>query len=75
MKGDLIQVQIDNGNPFMVREDNASFCKHCGADILWCVTGKGKNMPVDPPVGEALAGESPVITTSHFQTCSAREPR
>lgn len=69
MKGDLIQVQIDNGNPFMVREDNASFCKHCGADILWCITGKGKPMPVDPPP----ASEEPVCTTSHFQTCSARQ--
>jgi len=71
MKGDIIQVQIDNGNPFMVREDNASFCTRCGADILWCVTGKGKNMPVDPPP----PSEEPVCTTSHFQTCPNREPR
>jgi len=21
-------------------------CKYCGADILWCVTKKGKRMPV-----------------------------
>jgi hypothetical protein len=25
-----------------------SACRHCGADVLWAITAKGRKMPVDP---------------------------
>lgn len=63
MKGDDVQVTWEKG-VFTVMEDNQSVCRSCGADILWCITKKGKKMPVDlPPDG------SDEPTTSHFATC------
>lgn len=62
MKGDQIQVTTDRGNVFYVTEDNQSDCRSCGESIIWCITAKGKKMPVDVP-----EDDSP--TTSHFATC------
>lgn len=62
MKGDIIQVTTERGNTFRVTEENQSECRSCGAPILWCVTVKGKKMPVDMPEGDEP-------TTSHFSTC------
>lgn len=63
MKGDQIQVTSDRGIMFTVVEDNESHCSFCGETILWCVTKKGKKMPVDIPneIGDS--------TVSHFATC------
>lgn len=62
MKGDQIEVLTERGNTFRVTEDNEAECRSCGAPILWCVTVKGKKMPVDI----STEGEP---TTSHFATC------
>lgn len=63
MKDDVIQVLTDRGNTFNVTEENQSECRSCGEVILWCVTAKGKKMPVDVP------DEPGAPTTSHFATC------
>jgi hypothetical protein len=63
MHGDEIEVATERGNLFRVTEDNPAECRSCGAPILWCITVKGKKMPVDVP---AVEGEP---TTSHFATC------
>lgn len=68
MKGDSVEVVTDRGNMFRVTEDNEAACKYCGASILWCITAKGKKMPVD-----ILEDEGP--TTSHFDTCPEAEKR
>lgn len=47
MKGDEIVVATDRGNTFRVTEDNEAECRSCGEPIIWCVTAKGKKMPVD----------------------------
>lgn len=62
MTGDQIQVLTDRGNVFRVTEENESECRSCGAPILWCITAKGKKMPVDVPTDDGP-------TTSHFATC------
>ncbi len=62
MKDDIIQVTTERGNTFRVTEENQSECRSCGASILWCITAKGKKMPVDIPEGDEP-------TTSHFATC------
>ncbi len=62
MKDDIIEVVTERGNVFRVTEDNQAECKSCGAPILWCVTAKGKKMPVDVPTDDTP-------TTSHFATC------
>ncbi len=62
MKDDVIEVVTERGNTFRVTEDNQAECKSCGATINWCVTDKGKKMPVDVPEGSEP-------TTSHFATC------
>jgi hypothetical protein len=36
-------------------------CRSCGADIVWCQTGKGKAMPVD---AEPCADGNVAITAS-----------
>lgn len=73
MQGDQIEVLTERGNKFRVTEDNDATCGYCGDPILWCVTAKGKKMPVDPPE------EPGMPTTSHFATCEfadqARKPR
>lgn len=61
MKGDQIEVVSDKGYTF-VEEDNQSECRSCGEPIIWCITAKGKKMPVDMPEDDAP-------TTSHFATC------
>ena len=61
MKGDQIEVVSDKGYTF-VEEDNRSECRSCGEPIIWCLTAKGKKMPVDVPEDDAP-------TTSHFATC------
>lgn len=43
--------------PFIEHVSNESTCRSCEAPIVWCVTARGKRMPMDP------AG------TSHFKTC------
>ena len=56
-------------------------CRSCGAEIIWCVTSKGKKMPVDaePEMrvvmiadnrkkGQVNAHMMPTHT-SHFATC------
>lgn len=63
MKGDHFEVATGRGNTFRVTEDNAAQCRSCGEHIVWCITAKGKKMPIDVPVVE---GEP---TTSHFATC------
>lgn len=63
MKGDQIIVKADRGFEFYVTEDNQAECRSCGAQVLWCVTRKGKKMPVDIPASPEEA------TTSHFATC------
>lgn len=63
MKGDEIAVLTERGNTFRVTEDHASDCRACGEPILWCVTVKGKKMPVDLPE------EPGQPTVSHFATC------
>lgn len=67
MKGDMIEVTTERGNIFRVTEDNESECRSCGEPILWCVTAKGKKMPVDVPV------DAQEPTTSHFATCKDAE--
>ena len=62
MKGDQIEVVSDKGYTF-VEEDNQSECRSCGEPIIWCITAKGKKMPVDVPEDDAP-------TTSHFATCA-----
>ena len=62
MRDDIIQVVTERGNTFRVTEENQSECRSCGAPIIWCVTSKGKKMPVDMPEGDEP-------TTSHFATC------
>ncbi len=66
MKGDQIQVTTDRGNVFYVTEDNQSECRSCGEPIIWCITAKGKKMPVDVP-------EDDGPTTCHFATCRDSE--
>ena len=66
MKGDTITVQAEGDRgpfTFTVTEDNEADCRLCGAPVVWCITKKGKKMPVDLPdrVDEP--------TTSHFSTC------
>lgn len=63
MKGDRIIVKTDRDFEFIVHEDNQSECRSCGDPIIWCVTARGKKMPVDIPDGDE------VETTSHFATC------
>lgn len=63
MKGDQIIVKTDRDFEFYVTEDNEGECRSCGAPVIWCITKKGKKMPVDPPPGGETA------TTSHFATC------
>lgn len=62
MKDDVLEVVTEKGTTFRVTEDNRAECRSCGAPILWCVTARGKKMPVDVP-----ADDEP--TTSHFATC------
>lgn len=62
MKDDIIEVLTERGNTFRVTEDNQAECNSCRAPILWCVTAKGKKMPVDLPTDDEP-------TTSHFATC------
>jgi hypothetical protein len=62
MKGDRIIVKTDRDFSFYVTVDTESTCRSCGAPILWCVTVKGKKMPVDLP-------DNNEPTTSHFATC------
>lgn len=61
MKGDTIDV-LGERSVFQVTEDNRAECRSCGAPIIWCITAKGKRMPVDEP-------ENDEPTTSHFATC------
>jgi len=61
MKGDQIEVAADRGT-FTVTEDNRSECRSCGEPIIWCLTARGKKMPVDEPDDDGP-------TTSHFATC------
>lgn len=63
MQGDVIEVVTERGNTFRVTEDNQAECKSCGAPIIWCVTAKGKKMPVDIP------DDPGIPTASHFDTC------
>ena len=37
--------------------DNIGHCRSCSADILWCVTPRGKKAPINAD------------GTSHFSTC------
>lgn len=67
MQGDIIEVTTERGNVFRVTEDNEAECRSCGAPVLWCITAKGKSMPVDVPT------EGP--TTSHFDTCPQKGER
>lgn len=73
MKGDRLIVKTDRGFEFYVTEDNESDCRSCGERILWCITERGKRMPVDPPDPP----DEP--TVSHFATCQDadmwRKPR
>lgn len=63
MKGDQIEVTTERGNTFTVTEDgDHSECRSCGEPIIWCLTAKGKKMPVDVPDDDGP-------TTSHFATC------
>lgn len=62
MKDDVIEVLTDRGNTFRVTEEQQSECRSCGAAIIWCLTAKGKRMPVDVSYEEGP-------TTSHFATC------
>lgn len=67
MKGDQIEVTTDRGNHFTVTADgDDSYCRSCGEPIIWCITAKGKKMPVDIPEGDEP-------TTSHFATCPDAE--
>lgn len=66
MKDDVIEVVTERGTTFRVKEDNQAECRSCGAPILWCVTEKGKKMPVDVPTDDEP-------TTSHFATCPNAE--
>lgn len=72
MKGDQLEILTDRGNTFTVTVDNEAECRSCGEPILWCITARGKKMPVDMP-----ADDEP--TTSHFATCKDagtwRKPR
>lgn len=61
MKGDTIEVVTTAGNMFRVTEDNQAECRACGAPIVWCITARGKKMPVDRAQGTPA--------TSHFATC------
>lgn len=61
MKGDTIDV-LGERSVFQVTEDNRTECRSCGEPIIWCITSKGKKMPVDEP-------ENDEPTTSHFATC------
>lgn len=66
-KGDMIEVQWEKGT-FRVTEENEGECRYCHGPIVWCLTRKGRKMPVDAlPPGE--------VTTSHFDTCPEREER
>lgn len=62
MNGDQIEIVSDRGITFIVTEDSTAECRSCHAPILWCVTARGKKMPVDPPTDDEP-------TTSHFATC------
>lgn len=64
MKGDMVRVKIDDGQPFDVTEDGEGICKYCQALVLWCVTRRGRVMPVDYPQDRTEP------TTSHFSTCT-----
>lgn len=62
MKGDQIAVIASAGHTFHVTEEDQAECRACGAPILWCITARGKKMPVD-----MTDDDGP--TTSHFATC------
>jgi len=43
------------------RPDNIARCRSCDKQVLWCITPKGKRMPVDRD------------GVSHFATCPAAD--
>lgn len=63
MNGDEIELVGDHGH-FWVTEDNRGECRSCGEPIIWCITAKGKRMPVDIPLDDETC------TSSHFATCA-----
>lgn len=63
MKGDEIVCKTERGLTFYVTEENEADCPKCGERVLWCTTGRGKRMPVDPP------DPPDAPTMSHFDTC------
>ncbi len=62
MSGEEIEVMTDRGNTYTVVGGELAACKSCGEPIIWCITRKGKKMPVDVPDDDGP-------TTSHFATC------
>lgn len=64
-----------------------SVCRGCNAEIVWCTTLAGKNIPVDPEphaegnlvftigmkVRHAAVGSQEKMWRSHFVTCPKRD--
>lgn len=67
MEGDLIHVQMNDNTLITVTETNRGECRSCGEPVIWCLTGKGKRMPVDEPEDDGRP------TFSHFATCPQAE--
>ncbi len=67
LDNDELEVQLQDGHTIVVTVSHKGTCRSCGEEILWCMTEKGKYMPVDAP-------EAPdEKTISHFATCADAE--
>jgi hypothetical protein len=84
--GTLLKRWFSDHLPKVVGKMSRAKCKFCGADIIWTVTGKGKNIPLDAePTKKAIRGSFVICDgvastkeghpryASHFLTCSQRK--
>ena len=75
--------------PIKGHDPRPAECRDCGQKILWVVTSKGKNMPVDPELSERgtfdirkgvayfvqwVKGRDMSLYQPHFKTCKKRIP-